>query len=215
MDRVEKRLVFRRLQNPPLSSWRNGTLHQRQNPRRRHVFQGTERSAGETSPERATPRWRMELRSPQEPALIVPQHHLRARGIARIRTCQGKAAAMTKARRRGEEYLLERRIAAFASYRRSHPEALAALFVSDVLALRCLARSRLSARGRDQTGWPASDAIEVVVERRHQNGRWPLNLRHSEYIPLETESDVGRASRWNTLRALRVLRWFSNSTWRL
>jgi len=26
------------------------------------------------------------------------------------------------------------------------------------------------------------------------------------------ETDVGSASRWNTLRALRVLRWYNNST---
>ena len=59
------------------------------------------------------------------------------------------------------------------------------------------------------------ELIEVVIERRHQNGRWPLNLLHPEHIPLEMETSVGRASRWNTLRALRVLRWYTNSTWQL
>jgi hypothetical protein len=49
--------------------------------------------------------------------------------------------------------------------------------------------------------------IEIVIKRRHQNGRWPLNLLHCERIPLEMETAVGSASRWNTLRALRVLRW--------
>jgi hypothetical protein len=56
-----------------------------------------------------------------------------------------------------------------------------------------------------------NDAIETVIERRHQNGRWPLNLLHPEHIPLKMETEVGAASRWNTLRALRVLRWY-NST---
>ena len=55
------------------------------------------------------------------------------------------------------------------------------------------------------------EAIEVVMQRRHQNGRWPLNLLHPEFIPLKMETEVGSASRWNTLRALRVLRWY-NST---
>ncbi len=32
-----------------------------------------------------------------------------------------------------------------------------------------------------------ADAIEVVIERRHQNGRWPLNLLHPEHVPLEME----------------------------
>jgi hypothetical protein len=58
----------------------------------------------------------------------------------------------------------------------------------------------------------ASDAIETVIERRHQNGRWPLNLLHPEHIPLEMETGVGRASRWNTLRVLRVRHWYNNST---
>jgi hypothetical protein len=57
------------------------------------------------------------------------------------------------------------------------------------------------------------DGIEIVTERRHQNGRWPLNLLHPEHIPLKMETGVGGASRWNTLRALRVLRWYSNSLW--
>jgi hypothetical protein len=54
-----------------------------------------------------------------------------------------------------------------------------------------------------------SEAIKIVIGRRHQNGRWPLNLVHSERIPLSMETAVGRASRWNTLRALRVLRWYN------
>ncbi len=57
------------------------------------------------------------------------------------------------------------------------------------------------------------EAVEIVMERRHQNGRWPLNLLHPEYIPLKMETEVGRASRWNTLRALRVLRWYGNAAW--
>jgi hypothetical protein len=55
------------------------------------------------------------------------------------------------------------------------------------------------------------DAIKTVMKRRHQNGRWPLNFLHPEQIPLEIETGVGKASRWNALRALRVLRWYNNS----
>jgi hypothetical protein len=56
------------------------------------------------------------------------------------------------------------------------------------------------------------DAIKIEMERRHQNGRWPLNLLHPEYIPLQMETAVSSASRWNTLRELRFLWWYSNST---
>jgi hypothetical protein len=58
-----------------------------------------------------------------------------------------------------------------------------------------------------------AEAIAVVEERRHQNGRWPLNHLHKDRtrIPIELETEVGSASRWNTLRALRVLDWASAS----
>jgi hypothetical protein len=123
-----------------------------------------------------------------------------------------KLAAVTKARKRAEDYLLERRM--FRSLRTGE--------VIDKHWLRFsypthwhydLLRGLdyLRNAGIKQDG-PVSEAIQVVMDRRHQNGRWPLNLLHPETIPLEMETQVGRASRWNTLRALRVLRWYNNST---
>ena len=53
-----------------------------------------------------------------------------------------------------------------------------------------------------------SEAIEVVKARRHQNGLWPLNRMGPGAIGYVTEAKVGAASRWNTLRAMRVLEWF-------
>jgi len=50
------------------------------------------------------------------------------------------------------------------------------------------------------------EAMEIGINRRGQNGRWPRNLLHCERIPLEMESAVGSASRWNTLPTFRVLR---------
>lgn len=52
-----------------------------------------------------------------------------------------------------------------------------------------------------------SDAIEVVKQRRHQNGLWPLNRMGRGAIGYVTEAGVGAPSRWNTLRAMRVLDW--------
>jgi len=121
-----------------------------------------------------------------------------------------KSAAVTKARKRAENYLLERRL--FRSLRTgevinkrwlrfSYPT----FWHYDVLrGLDYLRNAGVKPDSR------VSDAIETVMERRHQNGRWPLNLLHPEHIPLEIETGIGRASRWNTLRALRVLRWYNN-----
>jgi hypothetical protein len=52
-----------------------------------------------------------------------------------------------------------------------------------------------------------SDAIGVVEERRKADGRWLANQGYKgrTFFDLET---AGQPSRWNTLRALRVLRWW-------
>jgi hypothetical protein len=123
-----------------------------------------------------------------------------------------KSAAVTKARKRGENYLLERRM--FRSLRTGEIIDKRWLRFSfptswhyDVLrALDYLRNAGIKPDGR------VSEAIQIVIKRRHQNGRWPLNLLHPEHILLEMETGVGSASRWNTLRALRVLRWYGNAT---
>ncbi len=121
--------------------------------------------------------------------------------------------SVTKARKRAENYLLERSM--FRSLRTGEVINKRWLRFSfptfwhyDVLrGLDYLRSAGVKPDGR------VSDAIKIVMERRHQNGRWPLNLLHPEYIPLEMETSVASASRWNTLRALRVLRWYNNAMW--
>ena len=50
------------------------------------------------------------------------------------------------------------------------------------------------------------DAIEVLVGRRRRDGRWPVQHKHSGKVWFDMEP-TGGPSQWNTLRALRVLRW--------
>jgi hypothetical protein len=122
-----------------------------------------------------------------------------------------KSAAVTKARTRGEEYLLQRRM--FRSLRTGEAIDKRWLRFSfptfwhyDVLrGLDYLRNAGVRPDSR------VREAIETVIERRHQNGRWPLNMLHPEHIPLEMETETGRASRWNTLRALRVLAWHDST----
>src|SRR5882672_3846477 len=40
-------------------------------------------------------------------------------------------------------------------------------------------------RGPPKADSRAKAAIEIVIDRCHQKGRWPLNLPNHEYIPLE------------------------------
>ena len=129
-------------------------------------------------------------------------------GLLEYERAGRKSAAVTKARKRAENYLLERRM-------------LRSLRTGEVIDKRWLRFSFPTfwhydvLRGLDylrNAGIKPDSrvrvAIETVIKRRHQNGRWPLNLLHGERIPLEVETSVGSASRWNTLRALRVLRWY-------
>lgn len=56
-----------------------------------------------------------------------------------------------------------------------------------------------------------AEAIDIVRQRAHQNGLWPLNRLGPGEIGFLTESKVGGPSRWNTLRAMRVLDWYEGA----
>jgi hypothetical protein len=129
-------------------------------------------------------------------------------GLLEYEQAGHQSLAATKARLRAENYLLERRL--FRSKRTGEiikKEWLRFAYPSfwhyDVL--RGLDYLRSAGVKPDDR---VREAVEVVFKRGHQNGRWPLNLIHKEKIPLKMETAISSASRWNTLRALRVLRWF-------
>jgi hypothetical protein len=115
------------------------------------------------------------------------------------------------ARRRGEEYLLKRRL-----FRRlstgevANPEFLELAFPPryhyDVL--RALDYFRAANKEPDPR---VADAMGVVESRRRADGRWLLNRAYDEALAVPVGENVGEPSRWNTLRALRVLRWYSAS----
>jgi hypothetical protein len=52
----------------------------------------------------------------------------------------------------------------------------------------------------------ADEAIALVWSKRRADGRWPLQNHHSGLEHFQMEAGPGKPSRWNTLRALRVLR---------
>jgi hypothetical protein len=134
-------------------------------------------------------------------------------GLLEYEKAVGPSAALSDARARGHDYLLERRM--FRSLasgevidarwtRFSFPT----VWYYDVL--RGLDYLRNAGVRPDER---AAEAVEIVEKRRHQNGRWPLNTLHPDRvrIPFELEADIGKASRWNTLRALRVLDWYGKA----
>ncbi len=68
----------------------------------------------------------------------------------------------------------------------------------------------LRSAGVEPDPWIA-EAVALVEKRRGEDGTWPLDGIHADHIKrlsFDVETEVGKASRWNTLRALRVLDWF-------
>jgi hypothetical protein len=123
----------------------------------------------------------------------------------------GATTAVTQARARGQEYLLERRMLRSLSSgdvidRRWTRFSFPTVWYYDVL--RGLDYLRSAGVHPDER---VAEAVGVVEERRHQNGRWPLNLIHADHtnrLAFDVETGVGTASRWNTLRGLRVMDWY-------
>jgi len=118
---------------------------------------------------------------------------------------------IAQARKGGEEYLLERRL-----FRRRStgavvdPEFLTFAFPPryEYDVLRALDYFRAEGGPPDPR---MEEAVQVVVGRRQPDGRWLLDGSHGEAIALDLGETVGEPSRWNTLRALRVMRWWEKA----
>ena len=213
IDRVDQRLVFKRLNNRPfLQGETEPCINGRILAIGSYFKEPNDALASQLLGEQlADGGWNCEApkssRSSFHSTICVLE------GLLEYERAGRKSAAVTKARKRAENYLLERHM--FRSLRtgavinkRWLRFSFPAFWHYDVLrGLDYLRNAGIKPEPR------MGEAVEIVMQRRHQNGRWPLNLLHPEHIPLKMETEVGRASRWNTLRALRVLRWYSNSTW--
>ena len=70
--------------------------------------------------------------------------------------------------------------------------------------LRALDYFRLAGVGYDAR---MDDAVEVLLKKQRADHRWPVQARHTGQTHFEMEK-TGGPSRWNTLRALRVLHHF-------
>ena len=118
------------------------------------------------------------------------------------------ASQIAAARRRGEEYLLARNL-----FRRlstgevANPEFLELAFPPryhyDILrALDYFRAANLQPDPR------MSDAVHLIKERQEPDDRWLLDRAYDEALSVPFDESAGEPSRWNTLRALRALRWY-------
>lgn len=128
-------------------------------------------------------------------------------GLLEYEQAEGPDPTVTAARRRGEEYLLARRLfRKLSTGQLVKPEWIRFSFPPrwhyDVLR----GLEYLAATG-DAPDPRCQDAVELVTETRGADGRWLLENPHPGDLHFEMEQ-AGEPSRWNTLRALRVLRWY-------
>ena len=129
-------------------------------------------------------------------------------GLLEYERAVGASPEVTAARRKGEKYLLDRHL-----FRR-----LSTGDVVDPEWLRFSFPPRYFydvLRGLDYL-WSASvepderwaEAIDLVKSKRDENGRWPLENPHPGAVYFDLDEGEGKPSRWNTLRAMRVLDWY-------
>ena len=129
-------------------------------------------------------------------------------GLLEFDRTTGGSAAVREARRRGEEYLLERVL-----FRRKSTGEVADPAYLDFAfpyywhydVLRALDYYRRSGANPDPR---MAEAVEVVQSKGQPDGRWLLDRIHPGRVHFDLEGGVGAPSRWNTLRALRVLDWW-------
>jgi hypothetical protein len=132
-------------------------------------------------------------------------------GLLAHERATGGSAKSIAARRRGEEYLLEREL-----FRRKstgevvNPAWLQFSFPTrwhyDVL--RALDYFRSVGEEPDSR---MDEAIDLLASKRQPDGAWLLENTHPGKVHFTLEDGDGRPSRWNTLRALRVLSWYGKS----
>ena len=127
-------------------------------------------------------------------------------GLLEYERALGGDSALAEARARAHEFLMERRL--MYSLRTGELINSRWLLMSypprwfyDVL--RALDYLRDAGENPDSR---IEEAVTVIAGKQRKDGYWPLQNRHpgKEHFSMES---AGKPSRWNTLRAMRVLTW--------
>jgi hypothetical protein len=133
-------------------------------------------------------------------------------GLLEFERATGINGDVRAARRSGEDYLLERNL----FRRKSTGDIVEQRYLEFVFPyywrydiLRALDYFRRAGAAPDPR---MQEAVELVRSKRQSDGRWLLDAVHPGSVHFHIEPDVGAPSRWNTLRALRVLDWWRSNS---
>jgi len=129
-------------------------------------------------------------------------------GLLEHERATGGQTKVSAAMLRGQEYLLERRmLRRLSTGELIDPEwtqfSYPTYWHYDVL--RGLDYLRAAGVAADER---VAEAIDLVESKRDADGRWALENRHPGRLHFEMDLGEGMPSRWNTLRAMRVLKWY-------
>jgi hypothetical protein len=132
-------------------------------------------------------------------------------GLRAHERATGGSAGSIAARRRGEEYLLERKLLR----RKSTAEVVNSAWLQFSFPVRWhydVLRALEYFGSVGHVPDPRIDeAIGLLRSKRQPDGTWLLENTHPGKVHFKLEDGDGRPSRWNTLRALRVLSWYERS----
>ncbi len=132
-------------------------------------------------------------------------------GLLEYQRATGDSPEVRAARLRGQEYLLERRMIRRLSTGEVIDPAWTQFFYPTYWhydVLRGLDYLRAAGAAPDER---VTEAIDLVESKRDADGRWPLDNPHPGRLHFAMDVGEGRPSRWNTLRAMRVLRWYEQT----
>jgi hypothetical protein len=132
-------------------------------------------------------------------------------GLLAHERATGGSAECVAARRRGEEYLLERKLLR----RKSTGEVVDPSWLQFSFPVRwhydVLRALEYFRSVGDVPDSRLDETIGVLRSRQQPDGTWLLENTHPGKVHFALENGDGRPSRWNTLRALRVLNWYERS----
>jgi hypothetical protein len=135
-------------------------------------------------------------------------------GLLEHERATGGTPESREARKSGEEYLLERKLFRRLSTGEPADERFLCFLHPnrwhyDVLRALDYFRSSAILTGADPDP-RLGEAIDHVRSRRLEDGTWPLDWSPSGRVWFEVDDGPGKPSRWVTLRAMRVLRWWES-----
>lgn len=129
-------------------------------------------------------------------------------GLLEYECAAGSLPEITAARHRAEEYLLKRSLfRRLSTGETASPDFLRFTFPPRYCydVLRALDYFRASGHSPDSR---MQEAVAIVKSKQQPGARWLLDGTHNESLSFDFPERPGEPSRWNTLRALRVVRWY-------